>query len=574
MKRIKSSLLNIWIVSLTLLFSCSSPAPCTEKGNVHIIPFPEQTKTGDDLFALGRKTSISYSDPSLKEMADSLYFWINELTGFLPEVDNSPSSKGIIHLELSTDPKAFNELPGTYGTSPKDGNPADEQYLLSVQKTTVRIQASAPEGIYRGITSLVQLIGGNIGKKGEKVYLPTLEVKDAPRFAWRGLSLDVSRCFFTVEEVKQVINMLSLYKMNVLHLHLTDNQGWRIEIKKHPRLTEIGSKISNNGRPAGFYTQEQYKELIQYAAEHFVTIVPEIDLPGHATSLFTSYPELKNAVKVKMNLGIAGQALGAIDADDASAMQLVEDVITELAAITPGSYIHIGGDETMGLDEDKYIRFINQTRRSVVNNGKKMVGWQEITRTDFTEDDLYQHWIYFKKDKEHKPEDRAKTDFSPEVMKLLEETFSKASKDIERGVSKNAKAILSPNALVYLDHRYKEPSVDSTQVADQKRLGFASYARKTIQQMYEWDPSALNPSLDASKNIAGVEGAIWCETISNFKELQFLLMPRLAGVAEKGWSKAENTNWDEYKVRLSSQTPLWERMNWYYFKSSLVDWKH
>lgn len=572
MKRIKSSLLNICIVNLTLLFSCSSPD--TEERNTHIIPAPEQIKTGDGLFTLGRKTSISYSDPSLKGMADSLSSRINQLTGLLPEVENSPSSKGKIHLELNTDSQAFSELPDIYGTSPKDGNPADEQYLLSVGKTTVRIQATAPEGIYRGITSLVQLIGSNISDKGEKVYLPVLEVKDTPRFAWRGLSLDVSRCFFTVEEVKQVINMLSLYKMNVLHLHLTDNQGWRIEIKKHPRLTEIGSRIPNNGRPEGFYTQEQYKELVQYAADHFVTIVPEIDLPGHATSLFTSYPELKNAVKVKMNLGIAGQALGAIDADDAAAMQLVEDVIAELAAITPGSYIHIGGDETMGLDEDKYIRFINQTRQNVVNSGKKMVGWQEITRTDFTGDDLYQHWIYFKKDTEDKPEDRGKTDFPPEVMKLLAETFSKAAKDIERGVTKNAKAILSPNALVYLDHRYKEPSVDSTQTDDQERLGFASYARKTIRQMYEWDPSTLNPLLDASRNIAGVEGAIWCETISNFKELQFLLMPRLAGVAEKGWSKTENTNWDEYRVRLSTQPLLWEQMNWYYFKSSLVDWKH
>ena len=571
MKRIKPSLLHIWIVNLTILFSCSSPV--AEDRKAHIIPAPEQIKAGNGLFTLNQKTRISFSDQSLKELADALSFWMNGQTGLSPEVETTTSSKGEIHLELITDNKAFGDLPEIYGTSPKDGNPADERYLLAVGKKTVRIQATAPEGIYRGITSLKQLIGSNTGHKGETVYLPTLEMKDSPRFAWRGLSLDVSRCFFAVEEVKQVIDMLALYKMNVLHIHLTDNQGWRIEIKKHPRLTEIGSRIPNSGRPEGYYTQEQYKELVQYAADRFITIVPEIDLPGHATALFTSYPELKNAVGIKMDLGIAGQALGALDIDDPVAMQLVEDVITELAAITPGSYLHIGGDETMELDEDKYLRFINQIRHYVMNNSKKVVGWQEMTRTDMTEDDLFQHWIYFTRNAENE-EDEGKRDFSPEVMALLAEMFSKADKDIERGVSKNAKAIVSPNALVYLDHRYKEPSADSTQTADQERVGFAAYSKKTIKQMYEWDPSTFNPLLDASRNIAGVEGAIWCETISNFKELQFMLMPRLAGVAEKGWSKVEDTNWDEYKERLSSHNALWKEMNWYYFKSSLVDWKY
>jgi hexosaminidase len=541
----------------------------------NIIPAPEQIETGNGLFALEPETNISYSDQSLKGSADSLSAWITELTGLLPTVETSVSSSstGKIHLEITTDRKAFSDLPNIYGASPKDGDPTDEQYLLSVRKTNVRIQAAAPEGIYRGITSLKQLIGGNIVSKGEKVYLPALEIKDSPRFAWRGLSLDVSRCFFTVEEVKQVINMLSLYKMNVLHLHLTDNQGWRIEIKKYPKLTEMGSRIPNDGKSEGYYTQEQYRELVQYAANHFVTIVPEIDFPGHATALFTSYPEFKDAVDVKMNLGIAGQALGALDVDDTVAMQFVEDVIAELGAITTGSYIHIGGDETVGLPEDKYIRFINQARQCVLNNGKKIVGWQEITRADISKDDLYQHWIYFENNATA-TENKGEKNLSPEVLALLGESFKKAGKDIESGISKNAKTIISPTGFAYLDHRYKEPSVDTLQFTEQEKVGLALLPRKTVKQMYEWDPSTLNPLLNSSKNIAGVEGAIWCETITNFKELQFMLMPRLAGIAEKGWSKVENTCWDEYRVRLSSHTSLWDKMNWYYFKSSLVDWKY
>ncbi|NDV57038.1 family 20 glycosylhydrolase [Bacteroides sp. 519] len=570
MKRIKPSLLHIWLVNLTILCSCTSPV--AEDKKAHIIPAPERIKAGNGLFTLQQKNRISYSDQSLKGLADSLSTWIHELTGLVSIVETSTSSKGKIHLELTKDKSAFNDLPDIYGNSPKEGDSREEQYLLSIGQKNLRIQATAPEGIYRGMTSLRQLIGGNIDSKGEKVYLPSLEIKDSPRFAWRGLSLDVSRCFFTAEEVKQVIRMLSLYKMNVLHLHLTDNQGWRIEIKKHPKLTEIGSKIPNDGKPEGYYTQEQFKELVQYAADHFVTIVPEIDFPGHATALFTSYPEFENAVKIKMDLGIAGQTLGALDVDDAKAMQFVEDVITELAAITAGSYIHIGGDETVGLAEDKYIRFMNKARQYTLNQGKKIVGWQEITRADITENDLYQHWIYFE-NSEADPEDKGEKNISPEVLKLLGESFMKAAKDIERGVSKNAKTIVSPTGLVYLDHRYKEPSADTLQRIIQEKVGFTLLPKKTIQQMYEWDPSTLNPLLDPSQNIAGVEGAIWCETITNFKELQFMLMPRLAGIAEKGWSKVENTYWEEYRVRLSSHTPLWENMNWYYFKSSMVDWK-
>ena len=148
------------------------------------------------------------------------------------------------------------------------------------------------------------------------------------------------------------------------------------------------------------------------------------------------------------------------------------------------------------------------------------------------------------------------------------------SHDPGLGISKKAKVILSPSGYVYLDHKYLEPSADSTQNAEQERLGMAAYEKQTIQEMYDWDPMTFNPTVEnPQKDVAGIEAAIWCETITNFRDLQFLLMPRLAGVAEKGWSKVENTHWDEYKVRLGAQAPLWEKADWNYFKSSLVDWK-
>jgi len=570
MKKITSTFACLCACGWFTFLSCSPPE--VGERSVNLIPAPTSVKTGEQVFTLNQKSDISYSDPSLKEVAEDLAAYIRDLTGWTLSIPSSPSGRGKIHLELTPEISGLKDLLAIWGASPKDGNPADEQYSLSIQKKQIRLQATTPEGIYRGTTSLKQLAAGNRSAKGEPIYLPVLEVKDSPRFAWRGLSLDVSRCFFTPEEVKQVIDMLALYKMNVLHIHLTDNQGWRIEINKYPKLTEIGSQMPNEGKPAGYYTQQQFKELVQYAAGRFITIVPEIDIPGHAAALFASYPGLKDAVQLNVDLNLSGQALGALDADDPYTMQLVKDVITEVAALTPGSYIHIGGDETLGLSEDKFIRFVNQTRQFVLDNGKKMVGWQEVCRADITAGDLFQHWIYFKGNMEIAG-DGESAGLSPEVMKLLMEMFSKAAEDVESGISRKARAIVSPSTYVYLDHRYLEPSTDPAQADEQERLGMPAYPKQTIEQMYDWNPSTFNPLLDPSQNIGGIEAAIWCETISSFRELQFMLMPRLAGVAEKGWSKVEDTSWEEYRTRLSSHPLLWETAHWNYFKSSLVDWK-
>lgn len=572
MKKNMIMLTFILMYSLGILTSCSSPE--ISERRVNIIPAPAMLEMDEGIFSMDQESTIAYSDESLKDLAEELSACIKNLTGINMTIDHSisPSLKDRIYLQLTDDSQAFSDLPTPLGVSAKSSNPMDENYSLSITNKGVLINAAAPEGIYRGITSFKQLIGGNMEAKAEKVYLPTIEIKDSPRYAWRGLSLDVSRCFFTVDEVKQVIDMAALYKVNVLHMHLTDNQGWRIEIKKHPLLTEIGSQMPNNGRPGGYYTQEQFTEIVKYAKDHFITIVPEIDIPGHTSAVFASYPEFKNAVKKNVAMNIPGQALGALDADDGKAMAFVEDVITELVALTPGSYIHIGGDETFGLPDHKFTPFVNKARQMVLDSGKKMVGWQETARADISEGDVFQHWIHFQGNLADM-KDSISAKIPEKLADLLIETFSKAAQDLEKGISKNAKVLLSPSNFVYLDHRYLEPSADSTQTAEQDRLGMTAYPKQTIQQMYDWDPATLYPILNQEKDVAGVEAAIWCETITNFKDLQFLLMPRLSGVAEKGWSEAKNTNWDEYKVRLSSHAPMWDQMKWYYFKSSLIDWK-
>ena len=563
--------LKVALLGIIITLAACSQQPVGEL-STGIIPAPLQTEAADGSYALKTGTQISYSEQSLESIAEELAVYLQSLTGLKLKAVQSATAKGI-HLQLGE----VGSLPEAYGLSPKDGNPADENYSLSVTKKGITITATAAEGVYRGTTSLKQLVGGNFDAEGKTVYLPALEVTDGPRFAWRGLSLDVSRCFFTVDEVKQVIDLISLYKMNVLHLHLSDNQGWRIEIKKYPELTKTGAFIENNGKAGGFYTQEEFKDIIAYAAERFVTILPEVDLPGHTAAVLASYPELKNAVNLGFKATIPGQAFNALDIDDPKAMELTEAIIEEMSALSPGAYLHVGGDEAIGLDEKKYQRYINKVRELVIQNGKKYVGWQETARAGIGKGDIFQHWIYMNKVATDPDREKRRAQMPEElkkVMALYGKFMMTAAGDPQLGISKGAKVILSPSGFAYLDQQYKEESADSTQADYWQRLGMAEYGKQTIAEIYDWDPMTFNPTVeDATKDVAGIEAAIWCESVSKFDELQFLMMPRLAGLAEKGWSAVENTSWDEYSVRLGAQAPLLELAGWNYFKSSLVDWK-
>ena len=242
------------LCSFITFIACSSPD--VGERSVSIIPAPAQMTVGEGTFTIHPGIEIGYADESLKGMGELLSNEIEKLSGIKLASASDKESNCIIFLEL-TDPKEFADLPKAYGLSPKDSVPVDESYSLSIQKRNIYIKATTLEGIYRSITTLKQIVGGNLQPGGEKIYLPLLEVKDSPRFAWRGLSFDVSRCFFDPEEVKQVIDMVALYKMNVLHMHLSDNQGWRIEIKKYPELTQIGYRRSTS--------QQREKRRLLYA---------------------------------------------------------------------------------------------------------------------------------------------------------------------------------------------------------------------------------------------------------------------------------------------------------------------
>jgi hexosaminidase len=514
------------------------------------------------------ETTVRCSEQVLIPLAARFVDTVDALCGLELSVDEG--SRGAIDLDLVRGDAEFDQLPRTVGTSPAGTDPSDERYGLEVAADRVRVWSAHPEGLFRGLTSLAQLIATNCSNRTSEI--PAVRIIDGPRFAWRGLSLDVARTFFGIDEVKSVIDLLSLYKCNVLHLHLSDNEGWRLEIKSRPQLTEVGAVGATGDRPGGFYTQDEFADLVRYAADRFVTIVPEIDLPGHAGAAIRSYPEL--APSNSISIGGFDLPPSALNLEDERTFDFVSDVLSETASLIPTPFLHIGGDEVFGVPDEDYERFIDRARSIVHGLGKKLIGWQEISRAGVGEGDVIQYWMAFGRSlTELFDEDGAagSMEIPKDVASMLVEMFSKGDQDIERTMTKMATVLLSPAGVVYLDTPYAEPSRSPDQEEDRGRLGLAFYPPRTIEQSFDWDPATIVQGLDPEQDIAGVEAAIWCETVTDWGDLLYLLLPRLPGVAQKAWG-ADETDWTGHVDRLAKHGAVWDRAGWNYFRSSLVEW--
>jgi hexosaminidase len=360
--------------------------------------------------------------------------------------------------------------------------------------------------------------------------MATGTIRDYPVYEYRGSMLDVARHFFEVEEVKTLIDQLATYKMNRFHLHLSDDQGWRIEIKSWPNLTTHGGSTEVGGGPGGFYTQEQYSDIVKYAQERFITIVPEIDMPGHTNAALASYPELNKSGKAtELYTGIE-VGFSSLDTHKELTYKFIDDVIRELAALTPGEYIHIGGDESHATKIEDYIPFINRVQDIVEAHGKKVLGWDEIALSTLKPNTIVQYWAL--------------------------------AENAVKGVEQGAKVLMSPAKNAYLDMQYDSVSTFG--------LHWAAYIE--VDKGYNWDPANLVPEIKR-ENIVGIEAPLWSETVSNRFEAEYLIFPRLLGYAEIGWTPAELRNWDEYKVRLANHGERMEAMNISYYPSKLVDWE-
>ena len=483
-----------------------------------LIPEPVSVIATGQTFTLSADTKISVDPDSeaLAALGEYLAGVLKPATGFdLPVV--TTNEEGAIHLTISDSDVAL----------------GDEGYLLTITTTGVTLTALQPAGIFYGLQTLRQLLPATIELDTVQTSvwtLPTGTVRDYPRFVWRGTMLDVARHFFSVADVKHYIDYLAMYKINRFHLHLTDDQGWRIEIKSWPKLTEIGGSTKVGGGDGGFYTQEDYAEIVAYAHQHYMMVIPEIDMPGHTNAALASYAELNCDGQARELYTGTKVGFSTLCADKDVTYQFMDDVVRELAALTPDPYIHIGGDESAATEHVDYLTMVERAQAIVAAHGKQTIGWEEVAKTTLLPTTLVQNW-----------------------------NNNTLTQD---AVKQGAKIIMSPAKKAYIDMKYNP----STELG----LNWAAYIE--VPDGYQWDPAEMLPGVN-EPDIVGVEAALWSETIQTLDDIEYLAFPRLLGYAEIGWSPAENRSWDEYKVRLGAQAARFAALNINFYRAPSVPWQ-
>jgi len=445
--------------------------------------------------------------------------------------------EGSIHLTLQDSPASV----------------GSEGYKLVVSGTGVTISASAPAGLFYGVQTLRQLLPPVIEYTAaypKPLFVPAMEVLDSPRFPWRGAMLDVSRHFFKPDDVKRFIDLMALYKLNRLHLHLSDDQGWRVEIPSRPNLTAHGGSTEVGGRDGGFFSVDEFSDLVRYAEDRFVTVVPEIDVPGHTNAALASYPEL-NCDGVARDLYTeTSVGFSSLCTEKEEVYDFLDDVVRDIAAVTPGVFFHVGGDEVRELSSEAYNAFIERMEEIVESHGKRLVGWDEVAMADIGPESTIQLW------RPLWPADDA-----PELDSARAAQASELQERAMRAVEQGTRFILSPADRLYLDMKYDQ----STPVG----LAWAGLA--DVKTSYDWTVAGLFGNLP-EESIAGVEAPLWSETIDDIHDVEFLAFPRLPGVAEIGWSPESGRSWEEYRIRLGAQAPRWTALGINFYRSPQVPW--
>jgi hexosaminidase len=415
-----------------------------------------------------------------------------------------------------------------------ESNPAlgEEGYELHVTSDSARLIANRPAGLFRGIQTIRQLLPAEIESEvGQERYdwtIPALSITDQPRFAYRGAMLDVSRHFFTVKEVEQYIDILALYKLNALHLHLSDDQGWRIQIDSRPKLTSMGSLTQVGGGAGGFYTKQDYQTILAYAQARYILIVPEIDMPSHINAGLIGYPEISCGQRPPALYTGTDVGWSSLCVDKEETYAFVDDVIRELSAMTPGPYFHIGGDEVKTLSPQQYVKFVERVQTIVNKYGKKMIGWEEITKARLNSTSITHQW---------------------------------KSDSAAAAVGYGSKLILSPAQKVYLDMKYTP--------ATELGLHWAAYVE--VRDAYDWDPATYMKGV-TERDIFGIEAPIWSETVRNITAVEYLLMPRLPAVAELGWTPQAVRNWDSFRTRIVTHQSRWNYLGVNFYRSPQLPW--
>lgn len=435
------------------------------------------------------------------------------------------------------------------------GGPA-ESYRLTADEASVTVIGADAAGLFYGVQTLGQLLA----RDGDAWVVPAVEIDDAPRFAYRGVMLDVARHFQPVDTVKAYIDRAAGLKFNALHLHLTDDQGWRIHLDSRPKLTELASGTSVGGDPGGFYSKDDYREIVEYAASRHLIVVPEVDMPGHTHAVGLAYPELveepvitDHVRDVVRDFGgelpetgrpYDGMAVGfsSLRIHDEATYDFVADVFGELAAMTPGPYLHLGGDEALGTDPEDFAMFVTRTSEIIADLGKTPVAWHEAgAATDLADATVGQYWGYV----------------------IPQEGMDVKARDFIRH---GGKLILSPADAIYLDMKYP----------DGPDLGLTwANGPTSVERAYSWEPGDVIRGIDES-DILGIEAPLWTETIRDLDDIDTMAFPRAAAAAEAAWSPATGASdlrtWRSFRHRVGQLGPLWTSLGIGFHPTDEIDW--
>ncbi len=517
----KKNILYLSLLFAAFLFvSCRKPVPM-DLSKTNIIPKPVKLEATGSSFEWTKHTTIYTSGKEAKPIANYMAKLIAPATGFHTQIKTTADINKCKGVVFSID-KSLNNL-------------GAEGYQLMITEDKILLVAPQPAGLFYGVQTIRQILPDNIEAKtlqpNTRWLLATGTITDYPNYAYRGAMLDVARHFFSVADVKKYIDYMAAYKMNRFHWHLTDDQGWRIEIKKYPLLTKIGAASQVGGGKGGFYTQKEYKDIINYAAKRFVTVIPEIDMPGHTNAALSAYAPLnKNGRTAKPYIGtdVGFSTLNNINTK--YTFTFVRDVLRELAAITKGEYIHIGGDESRATKPKEYIRFVNTLQTLVERTGKKTMGWADIAKGKLKFHTIAQFW-------QTKPTNALKA------------------------INQNAQLIMSPASYAYMDLKYNTDC----------KLGLTWAGYIDVKKGYDWEPSTLVPEI-SKEHIVGIEAPLWTETIDDLKDIEFMAFPRLLGYAEIGWTPPHLRNWKNYRQRLGNQEKRFLLQDINFYRSPLVPW--
>ncbi len=512
-----------------------------------IIPKPSQLQTAPGEFTLGVKTTISAPvDNQWGKVAEMLSSRLTMATG---NKIKTVVGKGNISFEVS-----------------KDAMLGEEGYHLMANKKGVVIRAQTAKGAFYGMQTLLQLLPAEVysakAVSGVKWTVPFVTVKDVPRYGYRGLMLDVGRHYMPVEFIKKFIDLLAMHKQNQFHWHLTDDQGWRIEIKKYPLLTQIGSirhetmkgHYTDNkydGTPyGGFYTQDEIRDVLKYAADRYVNVIPEIELPGHALAALASYPNLGNNPDRIYKVGTKWGVYDDVFMPREETLKFLEDVLTEVIDLFPSKYIHIGGDECPKTqwEESRFAQdlikkenlkdahglqsyVIKRIDKFVTSKGRRIIGWDEILEGGLSPNATVMSW-----------------------------------RGTEGGITaakENHDVIMTPTTHVYLDYYQADPKTVKQPVSIGGHL--------EISKTYSFEPTPEVLSPEQSRHILGVQGNLWTEYVKTPAYAEYMLFPRGIAVAEIGWSTKENKNYEDFSKRLEVHKKRLDYLGVNYFGAPIND---